>query len=76
MEACLEAVKNLPNPLQSVQKGNFNTKGCYYYKEGKYSGEAWFGTGGKPHQKKNHPVMAGQYRPKGYDCKNGISNQI
>ena len=58
-----------------MQKGDFNTKGCYYYKTGPHSGEAWWGTGGSLDQRKNHPVMAGQFRPKGYDCKNGISNQ-
>ena len=74
-EACLEAVKNLPN-LQFVEKGDFDTKGCYYYKTGAHSGKAWFGTGGSLDQRKNHPTEAGQFRPKGYDCKSGIFNQI
>merc|ERR1712212_838133 len=67
-EACLEAVKNLPN-LQFVEKGDFDTKGCYYYKTGAHSGKAWFDTGGSLDQRKNHPTEAGQFRPKGYDCK-------
>ena len=75
-QACLEAVKNLPNPVQSLQKGDFATKGCYYYKEGQYSGEAYWGTGGTLAQRKNHPVKPGQFRPKGYDCKTGTSNQM
>lgn len=29
--------------------GNYDTKGCYYYEQGKYAGKVYYGKGGWPH---------------------------
>ena len=71
--ACEMAAKKLGRP---IEKGNYQTKGCYYYKSGTHSHSVWFGTGGNLNERKTWPTIPDQLRPSGYDCIAGISNQI
>ena len=71
--ACDIAAKKLGRP---IEKGNYQTKGCYYYKSGTHSHSVWFGTGGNLNERKDWPTLPDQLRPSGYDCKIGISNQV
>ena len=47
--------------------GDYNTKGCYAYSSGDYSGMVFFGTGGSEEDMKK-PPSSPKYRPNGYDC--------
>ena len=38
--------KTYGGPLTWGGTGNYNTKGCYYYENGKYGGKVYYGTGG------------------------------
>ena len=56
--------------------GDYTTKGCYAYADGKYAGHVFYGTGGtrkemkatleKSRRKRSH--LDAKYRPIGYDC--------
>ena len=51
--------------------GNFKTKGCYYYKEGKYAGRAYYGTvDGGDVQTANQltSLSSGRFRVPNHDC--------
>ena len=47
-------------------EGAYSTKGCYYYKSGKYAGRAFYGTGGTQAQMEA-AVTGVKYRPTGYN---------
>ena len=71
-QACAAAAKNLNRPLE---KGTWDTKGCYYYKTGKYTEKVYFSDGGTEdegtmkEEMKTCDIRSSQFRPKGYDCK-------
>ena len=73
-EACEAAAKKLGRTLE---KGTwFGISGCYYYKTGKYTEKVYFSQSGSTSEKKKTPAEQSQFRPKGYDCKTGIYDQI
>ena len=43
--------------------GNWQTKGFYAYRSGKYSGIAYFGSGGSEHERLAYPSESEKYRP-------------
>ena len=50
------------------EASSYSTKGCYYYKSGKWAGTMYFGTGGTPSQHKQS-LDGGKSRPEEIDCK-------
>ena len=50
------------------EASSYSTKGCYYYKSGKWMGTMYYGTGGTPSQHKQS-LNGGSFRPEGIDCK-------
>jgi len=47
--------------------GSYGNKGCYAYSSGKYSGMAYYSTGGN-NADMAKPLSGAMYRPAGYDC--------
>ena len=66
LAACKEAGKQLN--LKGLTVSNYDTKGCYSYRNGSYAGMLYYGTGGKA-ASKSSAVKLPKYRPSGYDCK-------
>ena len=57
-----------------IEKGNWTTKGCYYYKEGTHTDKVYFSTNGTLDENKIHPPISQwpyPWRPNGFDCKSG-----
>ena len=48
--------------------GNYSTKGCYAYKDGKHANMAFYGVGGTEEETKNETLELSRYRPMGHDC--------
>ena len=71
LSACEIAAEKLGRP---IEKGNWTTKGCYYYKEGKNTDKVYFSTNGTLDENKIYPSFdhwPSPWRPDGFDCKSG-----
>ena len=49
--------------------GIYETKGCYAYDSGTFSGQLFYGIGGTIEEMKKVPSKDEQHRPEGYDCR-------
>ena len=68
VETCKEIAKIMKRDYSS---GNWGTKGCYYYVDGRYENDIFFGTGGTEAQEKSEVIGNVVNRPPGIDCSKG-----
>ena len=71
-QACLDAAKReglKTGGLGAAFSGNYDPKGCYAYRSGRFGGIAYFGTGGSIEEMQEKSLNSPRYRPKGFDCK-------
>ena len=67
-KACEAAGKQLGLTYSS---GNWGTKGCYVYSDGRYTDDIFYGTGGDYYY--NKKALGGSVRrPFGFDCRSGL----
>ena len=69
-KACRDAANSLGLDLGDNEydfAGNYSTKGCYAYNNGKYEGSAYYGYGGTTEQMETS-LEDPKFRPDKYDC--------
>ena len=68
----VETCKKIATEMErEYSSGNWATKGCYYYVNGRYTNDVFFGTGGTDVQEQSEVNGNKVNRPPGIDCSQG-----